>query len=198
MSRNERLPEPLQRLAELIEEAERAGIRNASAMALATVDPTGAPAVRMVLLRGLDDRGLAFFTNYESAKARDLERSRRAAAVFYWESLGRQVRVSGSVERLPVVESEAYFSKRPRGHRVAAWASRQSEPLSTPDELVRRVRQVEERFAATDVPLPPFWGGYLLAPVSVELWTSRESRLHERVLYELGADGCWARRLLQP
>ena len=198
MSSKQRPAEPLALLGEIVEKARSAGVRNPDAMALATVDAAGAPSVRMVLLRGLDARGLAFFTNYASAKARDLELSPAASAVFYWEPLGRQMRVSGLVEPLPVEESESYFSQRPRGHQVAAWASHQSEPLDDVATLEARVRALDERFAEGDVPLPPFWGGYLLRPFSVEFWESRESRLHERVLWERDASGQWTRRMLQP
>ena len=198
MSGSRRLAEPLRLLESLIEEARARGVGNPSAMALATSGLDGEPAVRMVLLRGLDERGLVFYTSYASAKARELERCKRAAAVFYWEPLGRQVRVVGDVERIARDESEAYFAERPRGHRIAAWASRQSAPLERPEELFERVASLEQRFAEAEVPLPPFWGGYRLDPERIEHWRSSENRLHERVLYERASGGAWETRRLQP
>lgn len=191
------LPEPLRQLEQLLGEAREAGVRNADAMALASVDEHGRPSVRMVLLRGLDARGLVFFTNYGSPKARDLDATGQAAAVFYWEPLGRQVRVSGSVERISNDESESYFASRPRGHRLAAWASRQSQPLPGTQALLDEVAALERRFPG-EVPLPPFWGGYRLAADTVEHWTSKANRLHERVLYSRTTGEGWSEQLLQP
>ena len=166
-------------------------------MTLATATPDGQPSARVVLLRGLDDRGLVFFTNRESRKGQELRRNPRAAVVLHWWELGRQLRVEGVVEEVSEDESVAYWETRPRGSQVAAWASRQSHELADRSELDARVAEAAERFADTTVPLPPFWGGYRVVPETIELWTHRDDRLHERVRYERDGFG-WRRALLAP
>jgi len=166
-------------------------------MTLATATPDGKPSARVVLLRGLDDRGLVFFTNRESRKGQELRRNPRAAVVLHWWELGRQLRVEGVVEEVSEEESAAYWKTRPRGSQVAAWASRQSLELADRSELDARVAEARERFADDDVPLPPFWGGYRVVPETIELWTHRDDRLHERVRYERDGVG-WRRALLAP
>jgi len=166
-------------------------------MTLATATPDGKPSARVVLLRGLDDRGLVFFTNRESRKGHELRRNPRAAVVLHWWELGRQLRVEGVVEEVSDEESAAYWKTRPRGSQVAAWASRQSLELADRSELDARVAEARERFADGDVPLPPFWGGYRVVPETIELWTHRDDRLHERVRYERDGFG-WRRALLAP
>ena len=166
-------------------------------MTLATATPDGKPSARVVLLRGLDDRGLVFFTNRESRKGQELRRNPRAAVVLHWWELGRQLRVEGVVEEVSEEESAAYWKARPRGSQVAAWASRQSLELADRSELDARVAEARERFADDDVPLPPFWGGYRVVPETIELWTHRDDRLHERVRYERDGFG-WRRALLAP
>jgi len=168
-------------------------------MTLATATRDGKPSARVVLLRGLDDRGLVFFTNRESRKGQELRRNPRAAVVLHWWELGRQLRVEGVVEEVSEEESVAYWETRPRGSQVAAWASRQSHELADRAELDARVAEAAERFAATAgaVPLPPFWGGYRVVPETIELWTHRDDRLHERVRYERDGFG-WRRALLAP
>jgi len=166
-------------------------------MTLATATPDGKPSARVVLLRGLDDRGLVFFTNRESRKGHELRRNPRAAVVLHWWELGRQLRVEGVVEEVSEEESAAYWKTRPRGSQVAAWASRQSLELADRSELDARVAEARERFADGDVPLPPFWGGYRVVPETIELWTHRDDRLHERVRYERDGGG-WRRALLAP
>jgi pyridoxamine 5'-phosphate oxidase len=175
--------------------AERAGIYHPEAMALATATPDGAPAVRMVLLKGVDQRGFTFFTNFESRKGLELRDNPRAALTFYWAVLERQVRVEGTVGRLTDEESSAYFRSRPRGSRIGAWASRQSEVLETREVLERRVGEYEARFAEGDVPLPPFWGGYRVVPARIEFWQGRVNRLHDRLLFERSAAGWTSTRL---
>jgi pyridoxamine 5'-phosphate oxidase len=165
-----------------------------TAVALATVGPSGAPAVRMVLFKDADERGFTFFTNYGSRKARELFAEPRAALCFYWPSTGVQVRVEGVTARLSAAESDAYFATRPRGSQIGAWASRQSQPLASRDELVARVAEAEARFPGA-VPRPPFWGGYRLTPARVEFWRAGEARLHDRAVYERTDDGWTVLRL---
>jgi pyridoxamine 5'-phosphate oxidase len=167
----------------------------ADAMVVASSTRGGQPSARVVLLRGLDERGLVFFTNLMSHKGLDLAENARAAAVFHWWELGRQVRVEGAVEEVARAESEAYWVTRPRASRLAAWASPQSDPLSGREELVTRYAEVEERFADDEVPLPDFWGGLRIVPELFEFWTHRDDRLHDRIGYVRGATGWWRERL---
>jgi pyridoxamine 5'-phosphate oxidase len=193
---NDLAEEPIAQLEAWLAEA-REVVPQPDLMALATADAGGRPSARMVLLRGADVRGVTFFTNRDSRKGRELRENPRAAAVVHWWELGRQVRVEGPVEELSEAGSRAYWATRPRGSQIAAWASRQSEPLSGRDELDARVVEAEARFAGGDVPLPPFWGGYRIVPESIELWQHRDSRLHDRVRYERTA-ACWVRKRLAP
>jgi pyridoxamine 5'-phosphate oxidase len=168
------------------------------AMALATATPGGAPSVRMVLLKGFSDRGLVFYSHYPSRKGRELEANPQAALLFHWAPLGRQVRVEGSVERLPEAESDAYFATRPRDAQLGALASRQSNALASRAELDERLAEVEGDLADGSVPRPPTWGGYLLAPAAWEFWQHRASRLHDRFLYEREPSGGWGLERLFP
>jgi pyridoxamine 5'-phosphate oxidase len=168
-----------------------------NAMSLATVDSDGRPSVRTVLLKGLDPRGFIFFTNYHSRKGRELASNPNAALTFYWKELERQVCVAGRVEKLPIAESEAYFKSRPRGSRVGAWASEQSTPIADRARLEQRWQEIESRFPR-DVPLPPFWGGYVLKPERIEFWQGRPSRLHDRFSFCRQADGTWKVERLSP
>ena len=167
-----------------------------TAMALATADADGGPAVRMVLMRGFDDRGLVWFTNYQSRKAKELEHQGRAAVAFYWGDLERQVRVEGDVERITEEESDAYFASRALGSRLSAWASEQSEVIPDREYLERRVEDVVEQYGDSP-PRPPHWGGYRLTPDYWEFWQGRESRLHDRIAYRPNAEG-WERVRLAP
>ena len=192
-------PDPLVELAAWIAEAEERGHRLPAAFALATVDPDGVPAVRFVLLRGIDTDGLRFYTNRDSPKGRALAENPRAAAVFWWERTNRQVRVSGAVAPLTRGEIARYWATRPRGHQLAAWASAQSQPVADRAALEAQVAAVDARFPAHQaVPLPPFWGGYRLDPDVIEFWESREDRVHDRIEYRRTAEGAWERRRLQP
>ncbi len=195
--------DPLRQLSVWLDEAAQAGLREPSAMALATVGRDGDPQVRMVLLRGLDERGLVFYTNLESDKGIALAAHPRGAVCFYWDPLGRQVRVSGAVEPISREESAAYFATRPVGSRRAAWASDQSRAIGDRAALEARFAEAERRFATggvahEEIPLPPFWGGYRIRPERCEFWIGRPDRLHDRILYTLEPDGGWQRRRLMP
>lgn len=191
------MSDPLALLASWIEGAGGWDRVDAIAMCIATADARCRPSARVVLLRGLDERGLRFYTSYESRKGRDIAENPNAAAVLYWPQLQRQVRIEGSVTRLSADESDAYFTSRPRGHRLAAWASEQSAPLESPEVLNERFAHFERRFEGEEVPRPHSWGGYLLAPSRFEFWSGRPNRMHERVLYAR-SDGAWRATLLQP
>jgi len=191
-------PDPRQQLQAWLDDARRTGLREPGAMALSTVGPDGVPQVRMVLLRGLDERGLTFFTNYESEKGIALSAHPVAAACFYWDPLERQVRVTGPVARLERDASDDYFASRPIGSRIAAWASDQSRPIADRASLEERYSAALERFAGGDVPIPPYWGGYRLIPNVYEFWHGRADRLHDRLRYTRTNGGGWQRRRLMP
>ena len=164
-------------------------------VALGTADADGRPSVRMVLLRGADERGFVFHTNYGSRKGRELDANPNAALCFYWPTLDEQIRIEGTVRRLPDDESDAYFDSRPRGSQLGAWASAQSQLLPSREQLEEEYRATEERFAGQTVPRPPFWGGYRLEPRRIEFWYGRPDRLHDRVLYQREGDNWKIERL---
>jgi pyridoxamine 5'-phosphate oxidase len=176
-------PDPIVQFKRWYAAAQDAGVTDADNMAVATASATGRPSVRHVLLRGVDDRGFVFFTNFDSAKSRDLAANPRAEAVFLWRELERQVRVHGPVQRASEAEAVAYWITRPRESQISAWASRQSEPIASRDELLAAAAAIEERFQGADVPIPPFWGGFRIVPEEVEFWHGRLNRLHDRVRY---------------
>ncbi|MGH7458185.1 MAG: pyridoxamine 5'-phosphate oxidase [Longimicrobiaceae bacterium] len=194
----EREPDPLRRFGELLARAERSGLPDATAVALATSDRKGRPSVRMVLLKDFDRRGFRFFTNLGSRKAHDLAENPYAALCAHWPSIESQVRVEGPVERLGDAEADEYFARRPRGSRIGAWASRQSEPMSSRAELERRAAELAERFGKGSIPRPEFWSGFRVRPECIEFWENRTDRLHARELYQVEADGSWRVTLLQP
>ena len=189
---------PIAQLEVWFAEAVAAGVEEANAVTLATVSSDGTPSARIVLVKGIDPRGLVFYTNYESAKARDLAANPRAALVVFWRELERQVRVTGVVEKVTRDESNAYFQSRPRGSQLGAWASNQSEVLVSRDALDARLAELEVRYAGAPIPLPPFWGGYRLCPTRVEFWQGRPNRLHDRLEYVEKEGGGWVIRRLSP
>jgi pyridoxamine 5'-phosphate oxidase len=168
-----------------------------NAMTLATVDKSGKPSTRTVLLKSVDERGFIFFTNYDSRKGRELAENPNAALTFFWSDLERQVCVAGAVAKLPVVESEAYFKSRPRGSQLAAWASNQSQSVTDRATLEAHWHELEKKFVR-DIPLPPNWGGFILKPERIEFWQGRPSRLHDRFSYARQGDGSWRIDRLSP
>lgn len=190
--------DPIQQFGRWFAQAQNAGLVEANAMALATSTSDGRPSVRMVLLKGADTNGFVFFTDYRSRKGRELTENPRASLCIWWDVLQRQVRIEGTVSRIPVAESLNYFSSRPYGSQVGAWASLQSSVLMARDVLEREVARFLELYPeGTDVPLPHHWGGYRLAPESIEFWQGRQSRLHDRIVYERQGDG-WTIGRLSP
>ena len=186
-----------------IGDALAADMREPNAMTLATVDADGNPSARIVLLRGWDERGFVFFTNYVSAKGRDLEKHAVAALVFFWDKLERQVRITGRVEKLAPDESDAYFALRPRGSRLSAWASPQSQTVPDRATLDERMAEAARRFEGIDVPRPPHWGGYRVKPARFEFWQGRPNRVHDRLVFVAAVDahsgaGDWTRARLGP
>lgn len=166
-----------------------------NAISLATADADGAPSVRTVLAKAIDERGIVFYTNHDSAKGRDLAANPRAAAVFAWLPHERQVRLSGPVEQVPRAETEAYFATRPRESQLGAWASAQSQVVASRSDLDAALVEVEQRFGDGPIPPPPYWGGYLLTPVAVEFWQGRAGRLHDRIRFRLDGDRWLTERL---
>jgi pyridoxamine 5'-phosphate oxidase len=185
---------PIGLFEEWFRQAALAGLALPEAAALATATPDGEPSVRMILLKGVEARGFVFYTNYESRKAVELAANPCAALCFHWAGLERQVRVEGTVKRISRKESAAYFATRARGSRIGAWASQQSQPLGSRGALDERVRHFEEMYP-DEVPLPPFWGGYVLRPMRIELWQGRPDRLHERLIFERRGSRWSAQRL---
>lgn len=193
--------DPLTLFATWFEAAQQADMREPTAMTLATVDPDGRPSARIVLLKGFDADGFRFYTNYQSRKGLALAAHPAAALVFWWERLERQVRVTGAVHELDGAASDAYFARRSRGSRLGAHASPQSRVLADRAELDQRLAEVEARFTARDVHRPPYWGGYALAPDSIEFWQARRNRLHDRLRYTRdnnGGDDGWQLERLAP
>lgn len=182
-----------------LEEARATEINDPEAMTIATVDAHGLPDARMVLCKGVDARGIVFYTNIESAKGRELEGQPRAAALFHWKSLRRQARFRGPVAQVSAAESDAYFASRARGSQIGAWASQQSRPLAARADLEAAVETYERQFGSGDVPRPDYWRGYRLEPVEIEFWRDRPSRLHERVRFTRSEpESAWDKRLLYP
>lgn len=189
--------DPIALFAAWFEDAKRSGYYLPDAMTLVSASPDGTPSGRMMLLKGFDGRGFRFFTNYDSRKGQELTANPKAAMVFHWNTLHRQVRIEGSVVKLSTEESEEYFRTRPRGSQLGAWASRQSSALTDREQLDAQFAEAAERFKGAPVPLPPFWGGYRLVPHRIEFWQGRANRLHDRLRYAREGDA-WTLSRLSP
>jgi pyridoxamine 5'-phosphate oxidase len=190
--------DPLRQFAKWFGEAQTSGVRMAEAAALATATAEGAPSLRMVLVKGFDETGFSFFSNYASRKGRELAANPRAALLFHWDQLGRQVRISGPVQRTSDSETAAYVRSRPRKSQLSALASPQSQTLDSREALEQRVAELQQRYPQEELPLPPDWGGFRLIPESYEFWQQRNDRLHDRLLYRRAGDGGWAIERLAP
>jgi len=191
-------PDPVKQFSNWFTAAIEAGIRDVNAMSLATAGPDAKPSVRILLLKGFDQDGFVFFSNYESGKGKQLDANPYAAMAFYWIELDRQIRISGKVERTSREESQIYFHSRPIGSQLGAWASRQSEVLDARRVLDARMAEMAQRFGDGPVSLPPHWGGYRLKPDAFEFWQGRPNRLHDRFRYTLEPDGHWLIERLAP
>ncbi|HEX6730036.1 MAG TPA: pyridoxamine 5'-phosphate oxidase [Pyrinomonadaceae bacterium] len=189
---------PVGQFRRWFDDAVAAGLKLPEAMTLATATRDGYPSGRLLLLKGVDDDGFVFFTNYSSAKARDLDSNPKAAMVFYWSKLDRQVRIEGLVERTSREESQAYFKTRPRESQIGAWASPQSDVILSREVLEQRAAEIEEQFRDREVDCPEHWGGYRLIPKRIEFWKNRLGRLHDRILYERESGGGWSIKRLAP
>lgn len=189
---------PLRQFEAWLEQSVRAGLEDPTAMVLATVDEQGLPWQRIVLLKGLSAGGFVFYTNYGSAKARDMARQPGVSLLFPWNELDRQVIIGGRAEKMSMAESASYFITRPRESQIAAWASRQSRPISARAMLEKQVQVLKEKFGKGQIPVPDFWGGYRVVPDRIEFWQGGEHRLHDRFQYSLQGAGHWSIEQLQP
>ncbi len=190
--------DPIVQFAKWFAEARSAGLKEPNAMTLATASAEGQPSARIVLLKGLDETGFVFYSNYESQKGRELSRNPHAALVFFWAELERQVRVTGVVERTSRAQSEAYFHSRPRGSQLGASISQQSSVITGRTSLETALGELEAKYAGIDVPLPAFWGGFRVEPSSIEFWQGRPNRLHDRLRYRKDSGNQWALERLSP
>ena len=188
---------PLDLFGKWMEDAKVSELNDPNAMSLATGTPDGRPSVRIVLLKRFDERGFAFYTNGESRKGRELRSNKYAALCLHWKSRQRQVRIEGSITELPPDDVDAYFKRRPRMSQIGAWASQQSRPLASREDLIDQTHEIEARFP-DEVPRPPYWTGFVVKPEHIEFWQEREFRLHDRFIFEAAADGQWTRQRLYP
>ncbi|WP_226647890.1 pyridoxamine 5'-phosphate oxidase [Microbulbifer variabilis] len=198
LRRSELKATPVEQFREWLEEALEAKLSDPNAMCLATADSSGQPSQRIVLLKGFDERGFVFYTNLQSKKAQDMEKNPQVSLLFPWHSLERQIIVYGKVESVAREDAELYFQSRPLDSQLAAWASRQSQPLSSREELQKQFDQEKARFADGQVPLPDFWGGYRVVPHAVEFWQGGANRLHDRFIYRADDSGLWTLDRLSP
>ncbi|MDI6026666.1 pyridoxamine 5'-phosphate oxidase [Corticibacterium sp. UT-5YL-CI-8] len=190
--------EPFRLFAEWLDDASKSELNDPNAVALATVDTDGLPDVRMVLLKGFDEQGFVFYTNFESAKGSEILAAMKAAMCFHWKSLRRQVRVRGPVEIVTNEEADAYFASRPRGSRIGAWASKQSRPLESRFALEKAVAEYTARHPIGDIPRPSYWSGFRIVPTHVEFWHDRPFRLHDRLTFSRNSNGGWDKARLYP
>lgn len=190
--------DPIQQFGIWWQEALQSEIVEVNAMTLATANEQGVPSARIVLLKGYDERGFVFFSNYESKKAGDLQVNPVASLVFFWKELERQVRISGSVEKVTELESDQYFQSRPEGSRIGAWASPQSTVISSRQVIEEKVEALQAAFEGKEIPRPLHWGGYRVVPTRIEFWQGRSSRLHDRIQYTMQSDGSWIIERLAP
>lgn len=188
-------PDPVSMFRRWFAFAKRARLHQPHAFSIATATPDGKPSSRMVLLKGFDEQGFVFYTNYESRKGEELAANGHAALLFFWSELHRQVRIEGSIAKVSREESERYFHSRPRGSQLGAWASHQSRPLASREELMRREKEFEQQYAGLPVPLPPYWGGFRITPARFEFWQGRAYRLHDRFVYARAPAGWMVQRL---
>jgi pyridoxamine 5'-phosphate oxidase len=191
LSRDELESSPFRQFERWFTQAIESGIAEPNAMSIATVDASGQPWLRTVLLKFYDQQGFVFFTNYGSNKAKQIEVNSKVALLFPWVALGRQIKISGVAEKIPLAESVKYFASRPRGSQIGAWASPQSQVISSRSLLEAKVDEVKRKFARGEIPLPSFWGGYRVSPTSIEFWQGRENRLHDRFVYTSTDTGEW-------
>lgn len=198
LSRDDLKQNPVEQFGQWLQEVVEAGLSDPSCMCLATADASGQPSQRIVLLKGYDDRGFAFYTNLESHKAKDMAANPLVSLLFPWQSLERQVIVYGRVEKLTWKEADAYFHKRPRESQLAAWASHQSETIESRQQLEQKFEEAKERYADGDVPLPDYWGGYRVVHEAVEFWQGRANRLHDRFIYRRQDESGWKVERLAP
>ena len=191
-------PDPIEQFDKWFNEALAANLHEPNAVTLATATRDGRPSARVVLLKGYDDRGFVFYTSYDGRKSRELEENPRCTLVFYWGELERQVRIEGRAKRISGEESDAYYRSRPRGSQLGSWASAQSRSVEDRGILEKRLRELDATYEGSEIPRPPFWGGYRIEPGAIEFWQGRENRLHDRLLYSRVDSGGWRIERLQP
>jgi len=198
LSESDVAADPLLQFDRWWDDAIKSEITEVNAMTLATASETGIPSARIVLLKGYDKNGFVFFTNYQSHKGQELEQNPNACLVFFWKELERQIRITGTVQKVAAADSDAYFSSRPEGSRIGAWASPQSKVIEKRTVIEDRLSNFQQQFSDGNIPRPPYWGGYAVQPVQVEFWQGRPSRLHDRIQYTLQTDGNWLVERLAP
>ncbi|MBC6417418.1 MAG: pyridoxamine 5'-phosphate oxidase [Prochloron sp. SP5CPC1] len=198
LTEGDALSDPLEQFKIWFAEAVEAQLLEPNAMTLATVGPGGQPSARIVLLKGFDERGFVFYTNYQSSKGKQLEEKPKAAIAFWWGELERQVRIEGTIEKVAPEESDQYFQSRPLNSQLGAWVSNQSQVIPSREVLEKRFEQLRLEYEGKTIPRPPYWGGYRVMPKQFEFWQGRPSRLHDRLLYRLLEDGSWRIERLSP